>query len=94
MPFLLFSLCFLQQYIISASKCSNVWKRVNSLRNNKISDLSKVKVFAKYTVKVAKMMISLFSRVENLVGKGENAGYQRFLFFPQCFQKASPFGSL
>ena len=22
---------------------------------------------------------------ENIVGKGENAGYQHFLFFPQCF---------
>ena len=25
--------------------------------------------------------------VENNVGKGENAGYQLFLLFPQCFQK-------
>ena len=25
-------------------------------------------------------------RVENIVGKGENAGYQHFLSFPQCFQ--------
>ena len=25
-------------------------------------------------------------RVENIVGKGENAGYQHFLLFPQCFQ--------
>ena len=23
---------------------------------------------------------------ENIVGKGENAGYQHFLLFPQCFQ--------
>ena len=22
---------------------------------------------------------------ENIVGKGENAGYQHFLLFPQCF---------
>ena len=28
-------------------------------------------------------------RVENIVGKGENAGYQHFLPFQQCFQKAS-----
>ena len=35
------------------------------------------------------MMISLYDRLENIVGKGENAGYQRFLLFPQCFQKAS-----
>ena len=26
---------------------------------------------------------------ENIMGKGENAGYQHFLLFPQCFQKAS-----
>ena len=25
--------------------------------------------------------------VENIVGNGENAGYQHFLLFPQCFQK-------
>ena len=25
---------------------------------------------------------------ENIMGKGENAGYQHFLLFPQCFQKA------
>ena len=35
------------------------------------------------------MIISVFDRVENIVGKGENAGYQLFLLFPQCFQKAS-----
>ena len=28
-------------------------------------------------------------KVENIVEKGENAGYQHFLLFPQCFQKAS-----
>ena len=30
----------------------------------------------------------ILERVENTVGKGENAGYQHFLLFPQCFQKA------
>ena len=29
--------------------------------------------------------------VENIVGKAENADYQHFLLFPQCFQKASFF---
>ena len=38
-------------------------------------------------------MISVFDRVENIVGKGENAGYQDFLFHPRCFQKASSSGS-
>ena len=35
------------------------------------------------------MIISIFDRVENNVGKGENTGYQHFLLFPQCFEKAS-----
>ena len=35
------------------------------------------------------MMTSPSDRVENIVGKGENAGYQHFLLFPQCFQKPS-----
>ena len=33
-------------------------------------------------------------RVENIAGKGQNAGYQHFLLFPQCFQKLSLSGSL
>ena len=32
--------------------------------------------------------------VQNIVGKGENAGYQHYLLFPQCFQKAPYLGSL
>ena len=32
--------------------------------------------------------------VENIVEKGENASYQHFLLFPQCFQKAFSLGSL
>ena len=35
------------------------------------------------------MVISVFDSVENIVGKGENAGYQHFLLFQQCFEKAS-----
>ena len=35
------------------------------------------------------MIIFVFDRVKNIVGKGENAGYQHFLLFPQCFEKAS-----
>ena len=35
------------------------------------------------------MIISVFDRVENIVGREENAGYQHFLIFPQCFQNAS-----
>ena len=35
------------------------------------------------------MIISVCDRIGNIVGKGENAGYQHFLLFPQCFENAS-----
>ena len=31
---------------------------------------------------------------ENIIGKGENTGYQYFLLFQQCFQKVSHTGML
>ena len=33
------------------------------------------------------MIEFVLDMVGNIVGKGENAGYQHFLLFPQCFQK-------
>ena len=56
--------------------------------------MTKLKAFADDKLYVAKVMIYLFDRVENTVGKGENAGYQHFLLFPQCFQKPSSLWSL
>ena len=52
-------------------------------------DLAKLKAFADDKINATKMIISAFDRVENIVGKGENAGYQHFLLFSQCFQRAS-----
>ena len=40
------------------------------------------------------MTIFLLDKAGNTVGKGENAGYQHFLLFPQCFPKLSSLGSL
>ena len=51
-------------------------------------DLSKLKGFADNISKIIKMMISLFDRVENTAGKGENAGYQPFSPFLIVFSKA------
>ena len=62
---------------------------INSLPNDKILDMTKLKAFADDKLNVATIMISLFDRVENTVGKGENAGYQHFLLFLQCFPKPS-----
>ena len=61
----------------------------NSLPNNKIFDLSKFKAFADDKIILTQKLKFLMGRVENIVGKGENAAYQHFLLFPQCFQKLS-----
>ena len=66
----------------------------NSLPNDKSLHWSKLKAFADNKINVLKMMILDFDRIENIVGKGENAGYQDFLLFPQCFQRAFYLGSL
>ena len=48
---------------------------LNSLPDDKILVWSKLKAFADDKTKVLKMMTFVFDRVENIVGKGENAGY-------------------
>ena len=48
---------------------------VNPLPNDKILDVSKLKAIADNKLNVAKMIISLLDRVQNTVGKGENACY-------------------
>ena len=62
-----------------------------TLSNDKILDWSKLKAIADTNLKVhvVKMMVYVLDRVENIVAKGENAGYQHFLLFQQCFQKPS-----
>ena len=66
-----------------------------SLPNNKILDLSKLKAYAddKILVNVIEKLKPDFRRVESIVGKRENVGYQHFLLFLLCFQKASFSGS-
>ena len=44
-------------------------------------DWSKLKAFADDKIKALKLMIFVFDRTENIVGKEENAGYQHFLLF-------------
>ena len=53
-------------------------------------DWTRLEAFRDDQSNVVRIMISVFQRVENIVGKGENPGlYQHFLIFLQCFQKAS-----
>ena len=51
---------------------------INTLPNDKILDVTKLKAFADDRINVAQMMIPVFVGLENIVGKGENAGYQHF----------------
>ena len=64
------------------------------LTNGKILDGSKLKAFADDKIYVTDKMISPSDKVENIVRKGEKAGYQHFLLFLQCFQKPSFSGLL
>ena len=54
-------------------------------------DWSKLRAFADDNLNGTLNFV--LERVENIVEKGENAGYQHFLLFQQCFQKASFQGS-
>ena len=55
---------------------------VNSLPNDKILDKSKFKALADDKINVTEKLKFGSERIENIVGKGKNAGYQHFLLFP------------
>ena len=74
-------------------KLENVIRLFNSLPNDKISDVTKIIAFADDKLNVARM-ISTLDSVENAAAKEENAGYQHFPLFLQCFPKPSSLGSL
>ena len=61
----------------------------DSLPNNNFLDSVKFQAFADDNLSVAKIMVSIFDRVENIVGKGENAGNQHFLLFSTMFYTLS-----
>ena len=60
---------------------------MNVLPNKKILDWTKLKAFEDNNLDNAEIMISAYDRLKNIVGKGENAGYQHFLLFPTMFFK-------
>ena len=62
-------------------------KYINSLPNNKFLDRSKLKAFADNKLNLPEKIEICLGKVENIVGKGENAGDQHFLLFPQYFQR-------
>ena len=66
----------------------------NPLPNKKFFNWSKLKTCADNKINVNKRLKPDMRREENIVGKGENAGNQHFLLFPQYFQNLSSSGSL
>ena len=67
---------------------------VNSLPNDKILDSSKSETFADNKINATSKFKFVSERIENILGKEENAGYQHFLLFQKCFQKPPSLGSL
>ena len=61
--------------------------KVKSLPNDKFLDLSELKAFADEKVNMSKKFQFMVGRVENIVGKGENASYQHFSPFPTMILK-------
>ena len=64
------------------NKTPNTYGSFDSLPNDKFLDLSKLKAFADNKINMTQNLKIDLERVQNIVGKRENAGYQ-------CFQKAS-----
>ena len=60
---------------------------INPSPIDKIFDLSKLKAFADDKINVTQKLKFALGRAENIVGKGENAGYLHFLLCSQCFKK-------
>ena len=58
---------------------------LNYLPNDKIVGRSKLKAFAEDKINGTSILKCVSERIENILGKGENAGYQHFLLFPKCF---------
>ena len=77
--------------------CPNTkyWQTANYLfAKQRNQNWSNFKAFADDKINENEQMKFGLGRVEKIVGIRENADYQYFLLFPQCFQKPSFSGSL
>ena len=81
---------FFKKYCFpGASKGVIVWEWVNPLHHMPFFGSSNSAANKSMMSKIRINGVQLSDRVENIVGKGENARYEQFLLFPQCFQKLS-----
>ena len=94
---------FLTTFILSSANAFNLDKsKISSFGRELITlyNMAKFKIIIQ-TESICRrqfhsglMMQLFFDKVQNFVGKRQNAGYQHFLLFPQCFQTASSSGAL
>ena len=89
-----FTYSFFQRLVLQTNENKGLFGKGLTLPNDKIVDLSKFKEFADNKINVTQKQKFALRRLENIVGKRENAGYQHLLLFPQCFQKTIFSGSL
>ena len=82
------------QHFLLFPQCLQNFSSYRSLANDKILNQSKLKSIADDKINVIQKVNFDLRRIENIVRKRENAGYQHFLLFPQCFQKLSSCRSL
>ena len=76
-----------KRLVLQTHKNWIVWERVNPFPNNKFLDWSRLRAFADKKINVTQKFNFVFRRVENFVGKEENAGYQHFSPFFTMFSK-------
>ena len=67
--------------------CVNLGINSKFLPNDNILDWSKLKASADHKISVTEKLKFVFGSIENIAGKGENAGHQHFLLFPTLFSK-------
>ena len=77
------TICF---FSLVVSSTDSVTRLFNSFPNDRILDWSNLRAFADDILKVARILIFVFGRVRNIMGKGEIAGYQHFLLFHNVFK--------
>ena len=74
------------KYLQNKSLAANSGILINSLPNGKILDWSKLNAFADDKMKVTEKLLFVYRNAENIVGKGENIGYQYFSFSHYLFE--------
>ena len=87
--FLFFPLCFQKVCTAKTQKQGLVWAGVSTVLSNKILDWSKLKALADDKINMTEKVNFFWGgKVDNIVGKRENAGYiPAFSLSPTIFSK-------